>query len=82
MKTPTEIVHEVSAETGVRVSAIMSRSKVRPVVKARWLAMWRIYNELDWSLVAIGGFFERDHSTVWWGIEGHNDVLAAQKAAS
>lgn len=66
----TEIVRDVSRETGVPVDAILDRRRGRRrVAQARQDAYLACRERCPAAtLVRIGQFFRRDHSTVLYGI--------------
>ncbi len=75
MRTPDEIVRDVCKARGIAVEAVMGRSRLRPIVWARWEVMYWLALELSWSLKAIGEFVGRDHTTVLHGLNGFADLL-------
>lgn len=62
------IVNEVAASYGLTAKHLLTRSRTQPVAWARQDAMLRLSEEMDLSLTAIGRHFQRDHTTVLWGI--------------
>lgn len=62
-----EIVQEVANETGVPWAKIMSRSNIRPHARARQLVMF-VARRHGMSLIEIGRFLQRDHTSVLHGI--------------
>ncbi len=75
MKTPDEIVTEVARARGIAVESVLGRSRLRPIVWARWEIMYRLRTDLAWSLRAIAEFFGRDHTTVIHGLESFAELL-------
>ena len=74
MTKAQQILSDVARESEVPASWIKSRgprSRTPRVVRARDKAMARIRFELAWSLPEIGGFFDRDHSSVHAAIARH-----------
>lgn len=63
------IVEEVSAESGYSVPLLRSRSQVRKLARARWIA-WRRMRELPNrpSFALIGYWFGKDHTTIIHGV--------------
>jgi len=61
------ICEEVAHSTGLTVADLRGPSFSKEVSRARQYAYWRSY-ELGFSLSSIGRFFNRDHSTVRYGI--------------
>lgn len=59
-----EIVRGVSRQTGIPVEDIMGYSRRPEIVMARHGAIWLIRDRLGWSLMRLGRFFNRDHSTI------------------
>ncbi len=62
--TRKQIVDAIASEFGVPAEQIMSRSRTYWIATARQTAMWAIRQRIGLSSVAIGDFFNRDHSTV------------------
>jgi chromosomal replication initiation ATPase DnaA len=58
------IVREVSQRHGVPEDDIMGPRRFAYIVPARREAMYRVFNELDWTMERVGRFFNRDHTTV------------------
>ena len=74
--TPLDrIIAEVAMATGVKRSEIMGGSRVRHIVSARHLAMWRARNETDMSLPAIGRVFRRDHTSILHAIRRMDGIM-------
>ena len=69
------ILREVARAHGVSVSDLIGESRRRRISHARQEAMWRL-RRLDWrggvrgrpSIVQIGEWMNRDHSTVSYGV--------------
>lgn len=68
MNTVREIAEAVAAETGVPVADIMSSSRKRIPVHARW-EVWKRLAALGWSAGKIGRPWGYDHSTVMHGLD-------------
>lgn len=69
--TPTleEISVIIEFHTGITLKQIISATRVREVVKARFLVIWIMRNECGHSLTAIGGRLGgRDHATICHGM--------------
>jgi chromosomal replication initiator protein len=62
------ILAEVSAERRIPTSDLLSPSRQHPIAHARQEAMVRMYATGRLSLTQIGNFFDRDHTTVLYGI--------------
>lgn len=58
------VAREVEDETCVPFAAIIGRSRVAAVVRARHKVWSRLRYERGWSLELIGGIFHVDHTTV------------------
>lgn len=64
------IVESVGARHGVSVKAIMSEDRGRVVVRARHEAWAEVYvYRPHWSYPELGRRFNRDHSTIMYGIK-------------
>ncbi|ODN71207.1 helix-turn-helix domain-containing protein [Methylobrevis pamukkalensis] len=68
MTTIADIQRAVAAVTGIPVREMRSARRARPVVRARQIAMYLARHMTRASLPQIGRTFERDHTTVIWGI--------------
>lgn len=62
------IVRDVALRTGVHSAQILGPFSDRATCKARYQAMREIRDELAWSTPKIGKFFDRDHTTVCYGL--------------
>lgn len=59
------IVSEIEMKHGLPAGSIMSRQSSRLIAKARSQAIAAIRNEHPhWTLMRLGRFFKRDHSTI------------------
>lgn len=77
-----EIVEEVATKHQLRVVDLCSARRGRELVWARHEAMWRLRNETNMSLPAIGRKLGgRDHTTVLHGIQKHEARIASGEAA-
>lgn len=76
----------VAKSYGLTFADLVSRARERDVVSARHKAMWEVASQTTLPLTAIGGLFDRDHSTVSHGIDRHEQVVQTEqfraKAAS
>lgn len=75
------VLMEVTArETGVSMDELVGPSRLKEVVSARHLAMWRIaMSRPDMSLPQIGRLFgDRDHTTVLHGIRRYDAIIRAK----
>jgi chromosomal replication initiation ATPase DnaA len=66
----------------VTVDAVMGRSRLGPVVKARQVAMYLLRETGDYSLPAIGRRMGRDHTTVLHGVRAVAASPALMEAAA
>lgn len=62
------IISLVSAQTGIATPGLVGRTRRRPAVRARRLAMWLIRRHTCLTTIEIGSMFGRDHSTVVVGL--------------
>ena len=71
-------IAEVSAATGVGITSLQSKSRMRDIVRARWAAMWLLRAQ-GLSTPHIGRLFNRDHSTVMHALDAmrRDDALRA-----
>lgn len=58
------IIAAWAAVAGVEVEDLTGPSRKAPIVWARHCAMWMVRSQTSLSFAAIGGLFNRDHSTV------------------
>ena len=63
------IVIAVCNEHEVHPDDLLGPSRLRPIVRARQEAMWRLWADLGLSLPQIGGLLDRDHTTVLHAID-------------
>lgn len=83
------IVVAVAERHGLTIDDLLGGRRTQDVSEARHEAMWVIRNVLKddgnprWSLPTIGRIFNRDHTTVLWGVRAHQALLdaAARDAA-
>lgn len=68
------LVAEVAETHGVAVADILGRSRSAPFVAARHAVWARLRVNHGWSWPAIGREFDRDHTTVMYGVRS---VLSA-----
>lgn len=74
---PETILEQVAWDYGVPVDVIKGRGLTRPIVVARCIAMYRLREETDLPLKAIGRMLgNRDHSTAWHGVKKGEKYLA------
>lgn len=62
------IVWFVARRLGVRAGDIFGKSRSQLIGLARHVAMWMVHTKLKWSLVELGRYFGRDHTTVLHGL--------------
>lgn len=68
-KTEFQLILEDCADsTGLKVSQLLGRSRVKRIAHARQDCWRMIRDRLEWSYPKIGGKFGRDHSTVIEGV--------------
>ena len=73
-----EIIERVAASMDVCSSYITSRSRIRPIVEARSVAMY-LLRKTGMSYTRIGRCFKRDHATVIWAIKNVENWLQVDK---
>lgn len=73
-----QIIKDVAAETGVSRDDLLGKSRLRTVVRARWIAMHRM-RELGYSYPAIGRRLGKDHTTVLSGVRKYKWQLRQQE---
>jgi len=66
-----EIIRYIAEKHGVRVVEILSQNKLRDIVFARQEAMAVIDKRFSLGSIEIGRIFNRDHTTVLYGIKAH-----------
>lgn len=83
--TPRElsdrIVAEVAQFFGVSLEQLFSavRARQRTIVRTRAVAMWLMRAATTMSLVEIGRYFSRDHTTVSHAVQIVNDQLRSDE---
>jgi chromosomal replication initiation ATPase DnaA len=59
----------IATRHGVSLCALFGRSRAPYIVRARWECYTLLRNEpYHWSLVRIGQLFDRDHTTIMYGL--------------
>jgi chromosomal replication initiator protein len=58
------VIQRVAKANGVTVKQVMGRSRLKPIARARQMAMRAIEAEFGDSSPMIGRLFNRDHTTV------------------
>ena len=71
------IIKQVAMAHGVTVIDMISKRRDKPTVLARQEAMYRMRKETTPSLPAIGRKFNKDHTTVIYGIICHKAIMDA-----
>lgn len=72
MKTPADpIIEMVAVYYGWDREAILGRSRLAPIVKARSMVAWLLRQHLQFTWCAIGHCLERDHGTA---INAHRKI--------
>ena len=61
------VIKRIEREYGWKLADMQGRSRMRPVVRARW-ALIAALRERGWSLMRIGAFLNRDHTTVLYAL--------------
>ena len=74
-----EMAHEVSDEYGIPISLITNPTRgAREVVEARFIICAKA-RRMGFSLIQIGAFIHRDHTTVMHNARRGEDILAGAK---
>ena len=68
--TPTlpEVMWAVTVHTGVSHDELVSASRARPIVKARWLVAWVACDMTSLSVLRISRALKKDHTTMLHGL--------------
>jgi hypothetical protein len=69
--TLADLIYFVSTETGISRTDLLGPSRLRHIIEARQMLMYRAAVETDKSYPIIGKAISRDHSTVIYGIQAH-----------
>lgn len=69
------IVHKIVEVTGISIDEITSRSRKSYIVLARMMLMALLRKKMYLSLVTIGKWFNRDHTTVIHAIQTIKDLI-------
>jgi chromosomal replication initiator protein len=67
--TPEKIVAAIAGHFGIKTQDILGKSQSREMSFPRQLSMYFCRKKLDLPFTAIGGIFQRDHSTVMSNIK-------------
>lgn len=70
------VVRECAGLHGVAAHLVMGPSREADVCRARWAAMAAMRDRFGDSVIKIGRFFDRDHSTVVHGLQRHAELEA------
>jgi chromosomal replication initiation ATPase DnaA len=70
------IIAKVATFYGMANKDIRGKCRQRELVKARWIAMYFIRHQTDFTLKTIGDMFGRDHTTVIHALETINDIMS------
>ena len=79
--TPRAIIRSVAQKHDLTMDEMFSTSRRRPIAWARQEAFDRLYRETRLSLPAIARLFDKDHTTVLYGIWEYRKRKAAGKVA-
>jgi chromosomal replication initiator protein len=63
-----QIIAAVANYFGITVTQLLSRDTSQPTVQRRHIAMYLCYHELQASYPQVGKWFDRDHTTVMYGV--------------
>jgi chromosomal replication initiator protein len=69
------IIKEICKYYSLTAEQVKGKSRKREIVKARFISIYIIKNETDFTLSAIGRIFNRDHSTILHSIKIINNTL-------
>ena len=69
------IVKEVCQYYSINADQVKGKSRLRDIVKARFMSIYLIKTETDFTLNAIGRMFNRHHSTILHSINTINNTL-------
>jgi chromosomal replication initiator protein len=74
------IIEVVAAASGIGRRELLSRRRARRTVEARQAAMWLARQAAGRSYPAIGRVFNRDHTTVIYGVSRTEQRMATDYA--
>lgn len=69
------IIEAVAEEYGVSKAEIMGRSREQRIADARMIAMYLVFRNCDYTIVAIGEMFGRNHATICYAIRRSEDLI-------
>lgn len=72
------MVEGVAARHGITLADIMGRSREYRFAHPRQEAYWTVHKNTPLSYPAIGRLFNRDHTTIIYGITAHEKRMAGQ----
>jgi chromosomal replication initiator protein len=75
---PQTILEETASYFGLEPADLVSKSRSRPLTTARHIAMYLLREQTGLSLIKIGEWFERDHTTVLHGIKKIEALMPAR----
>lgn len=78
---PRGIVARVSRASGVSSAEILGKRRFARIALPRHVAMWACREWLAMTYVAIGAFFNCDHSSVLWAVTKIEHALTEDSAA-
>ena len=61
------VIKRIEREYGITLADMQGPRRYRPIVRARW-ALIAALRERGWSLMRIGAFLNRDHTTVMYAL--------------
>ena len=70
------IIAKVATFYGMANNDIRGKCRQKELVKARWIAMYFIRQQTDFTLKTIGDMFGRDHTTVIHALETIKDIMS------
>lgn len=75
------ICAQVAARHNLPTVAILGKRRQRHIVQARWEFWYLLRTELGWSYPRIAEFTGHDHSSVLYGVKGHEAKATTDKRA-
>src|SRR4051812_39787039 len=66
-----EILYQVMDETGLTREQLVGGQKTGYIVKARHWLCWRLYRETTMSMIGVGNYLNRDHTSILNGLKRH-----------
>ena len=76
--SPSAILEETAKYFGLRPEDLLSKSRSRPLTTARHVAMYLLRELTGLSLIKIGEYFNRDHTTALHGIKKIESLISAR----